>query len=240
MTESPRGPDILDDFEAFDLVAEEAKEPTRAKTRPLWLLRLQAHLPSSVRRERHDMIAAATRDREGGRPWFGEGVLVTHFAIGLFHPVSLCLREVGAVQNTPPRTLIGLTCRRCARLHRRAVRDYLTAEDTSHTIVEAKVEGKPVLVCRTCTRAANPVPNAPAYWPCVHASAAEREAAEPLRIAVEQRLAHAAERRAFYDATYHAARAAAADPESPSSHFPAALEARRATLERFGDDETGR
>lgn len=83
------------------------------------------HIASrSRRRQVNDEIAVllAKKLADGQtNPWYGQGLIVRHIAIGLFEPVSLCGRYVGDVNSSPMPTLIGLLCRRCSRVWEREV-----------------------------------------------------------------------------------------------------------------------
>lgn len=189
-------------------VAESSTQKPR-RQRPLWMLRWGTRLTPSLRREQRAMLAALVADREGRRPWYGEGTALTHYAIDLMTPISLCWRRLGEVSNLAPRTLIGATCPTCVRAWTRAVNAWLADPATVHKMVEARLShpgGRKTqaLVCGTCTTAANPNPDTPVPWPCTHAStdevASHASAAAEWQSAQDRKKAW----RVLYDETYAA------------------------------------
>jgi hypothetical protein len=58
----------------------------------------------------------------GGKPWFAEGRLVQHLTPGIFIHISLCGRDAGRTSSDPIRTLLGITCPKCASVARKIAR----------------------------------------------------------------------------------------------------------------------
>lgn len=73
------------------------------------------------RREFRQLIAE-TWGKDGqpsGRPWFGAGKLVQHYAPSALASVAFCGRDIHRISSHPFRTLFGIHCGSCLLVVRR-------------------------------------------------------------------------------------------------------------------------
>ena len=86
------------------------KEPNTSPGRRVGGLKDRREINSEI-----DLLLTERLAKGGARPIWGAGAFTRHMVLGIFEPVSLCGRYVGAISTEPMPTLIGVACPKCVR-----------------------------------------------------------------------------------------------------------------------------